>query len=75
MDLAGKGLEEVSDEELQPGPAVSAAELPHESGVGRELLDQDRQTPKRELTAPVVGEVDLVEALEIGLYQVGMLAE
>lgn len=75
MDFAGEGLEEVGQEELDSGPTVSAAELPHEGGVRREILDQNGQTPERKLTAPVVREVDLVEALKIGLYQVGMLAE
>jgi hypothetical protein len=38
-------------------------------------VDEDREASEREPAAPVVREVDAVEALEIGLYRVGVVAE
>lgn len=46
-----------------------------QGGLGREVLYQDRQAPKRELAAPVIGQVYAVEALEVGLQRLGLLAD
>lgn len=75
VELARKGLEEVSEEEGVEIPAVGLGVVPGRGGGRREFLDQDRETPRRELAAPVPREVDAVEALEIGLYDVGRLTE
>lgn len=45
------------------------------SGVERKVRDEDGEPPDGELAAPVARDVDAVEALKIGFYGVGVIAE
>ena len=43
--------------------------------IGGEPRDEDGQAAEGELAAPVGREVDAVEALEVGFYDVSVVAE
>lgn len=69
-------MEEVGQEEGVKVPA--GGRLGDRSGdgrLGREVMDQDGQAPDRELAAIEGREVDAVEAEEVRLYGVAVLAE
>lgn len=49
--------------------------LTGQGGVGGEIFYEYGQAPKREPAAPVIGQVDAVEALEVCLQGVGIVAD
>lgn len=75
VDLAGEGVEDIREEEGVEIPAVGLGVVPGGGRVWREPLDQDREASRREPAAPVVREVDAVEALKVSLYDVGRLTK
>ncbi|MCZ9884639.1 hypothetical protein [Arthrobacter sp. B2a2-09] len=76
MRLARKGVKEVGQKEGLDVPSVIRSRVTaHERGLGREVRDEDGETTERELAAPVVREVDAIEAEEVSFYGVGRLTE
>jgi hypothetical protein len=69
-------LVEVSQEEGVNVPAGgNFACLAGRGRFDREATNQDGKPSERELASPKVREVDVVEALKIGLYRVGVLGQ
>jgi hypothetical protein len=66
---------EVGEEEVGQGPALETRVPPYRGRVGREIVNQDGEPSDGKLAPPVPREVDAVEALEICLYGVGIVAE
>lgn len=76
MRLAGKRVEDVGEEEVGRGEALGDAVLGGPGGrLGREVGDVGTQSPERKLAGPEVREIDAVEATEVGLYGVVVIAE
>jgi hypothetical protein len=73
--LAREGRVNVAEEVLLARPWGVAVHDARGRGVGREVADEDGDAPERELAAVQPREVDAVEALEVGFYGVGVLAE
>jgi len=46
-----------------------------QGAVGGKVFDEDRKATEREPAAPEVRQVDAVEALEVGLQGVGLMAD
>ena len=76
MRFPGEGVEEVREEYRVEVPGeVRLGEGAGRGGIQRELVEEYGEAPDREPAAPEVREVDAVEALEVSLYRVGVLAE
>jgi hypothetical protein len=76
VGVAGEGVVKIGEEVGDDVPAgFGLAELPSGGGLGREVVDQDREATEREPAAPEVREVDAVEAEEVSLYGAAIVAE
>lgn len=76
MLLARQGSPHVGEEELRHAPTGrDAVNGGPGGGAGRDLGQQDRQAPKGQAAPVEVAQVDAVEALEVGLYGVAVVAE
>ena len=74
--LAGERRVEVHDDDgLEGDVGRDAGAGSVRGGVGGEVVEQDRQTSGRELAAVVGRDVDAVEADQVGLYSVAVIAE
>lgn len=71
--LAREGVEDVREEHGVEIPAGRVAG--GESCLGREVLDQDRETAEREPAAIEIAEVDAVEAEEVRLERAPAIPE
>lgn len=76
MGLAGNGLEDVAEQDLDGGCADWEALFRRpRRGLRRQVGNQRVYAPKRQLAAPEAREVNAVETLEVSLYGVVVIAE